>query len=167
MVYSPERNSLAGTAPTGNVLTEIALETDVYSGRRHTLQGVKDANGSNMGRGLKSINRSVPRASALVLRALLFLSFVAGLSGVAHAQSAAKWDKRGAAAEARQDYDTALEDYHQALLKKPTEILYKSHYERMVFLAAVGHIDRGRVLRQNGDFMGAFTEFTKAAEIDP
>jgi general secretion pathway protein D len=168
MVYSPERNSLAGTAPTGNVLTEIALETDVYSGRRHTLQGVKDANGSNMGRGRESINRSISRASSLVLRALILLSCLAGFGSIAaHAQSAAKWDKRGAAAEARQDYDTALEDYHQALLKKPTEILYKSHYERMVFLASVGHIDRGRVLRQNGDYMGAFAEFTKAVEIDP
>ena len=168
MVYSPERNSLAGTAPTGNVLTEIDLETDVYSGRGHTLQGVKDVNGSNMGRGRESINTSISRASALVLRALIFLSCLAGFGSIAaHAQSAAKWDKRGAAAEARQDYDTALEDYHQALLKKPTEVLYKSHYERMVFLASVGHIDRGRVLRQNGDYMGAFTEFTKAAEIDP
>jgi general secretion pathway protein D len=85
----------------------------------------------------------------------------------AHAQSAAKWDKRGAQAEARQDYDAALDDYHHALIKKPTEILYKSHYERMVFLASVGHIDRGRVLRQSGDFTGAFNEFTRASEIDP
>jgi general secretion pathway protein D len=168
MVYSPERNSLAGTAPTGNIFTEIALDTDVYSGRRHTLQGVKDANGSNMGRGRESINRSLARTSALVLRALLLLCCLTGLGSItAHAQSAAKWDKRGAAAEARQDYDAALEAYHQALLKKPTEILYKSHYERMVFLAAVSHIDRGRVLRQSGDFNGAFTEFTRAAEIDP
>jgi general secretion pathway protein D len=164
MVYSPERNSLAGTAPTGNVLPEIALDTGVYSGRRHTLQGVKDANGSSMGRG----HRSITRFSSLVLRALLILTCLAGVDSVAaHAQSAAKWDKRGAAAEAHQDYDTALDAYHHALLKKPSEILYKSHYERMKFLASVGHIDRGRVLRQNGDFTGAFNEFTRASEIDP
>jgi general secretion pathway protein D len=164
MLYSPERHSLAGTAPTGNVFPGIALETDVYSGRRHTLQGVKDANGSSMDRGHKSITKS----SALVLRAIFFLSCLAGFGSVtAHAQSAAKWDKRGAQAEARQDYDTALDYYHHALVKKPTEILYKSHYERMKFLASVGHIDRGRVLRQSGDFNGAFAEFTKAAEIDP
>jgi general secretion pathway protein D len=164
MVYSPERNSLAGTAPTGNVLDEITLETDVHSGRRHTLQGVKDANGSSMGRGQTFITRS----SAVVVRALVVLLCLAGVGAIAaHAQSAAKWDKRGAAAEARQDYDAALDDYHHALVKKPTEILYKSHYERMVFLASVGHIDRGRVLRQSGDFTGAFNEFTKASEIDP
>jgi general secretion pathway protein D len=168
MVYSPERNSLAGTAPTGNALTEVTLEIGVYSGRRHTLQGVKDANGSNMGRGRQSINRSIAGASALVLRALILLSCLAGFGSIAvQAQSAAKWDKRGAAAEARQDYDTALDAYHHALAKKPSEILYKSHYERMVFLAAVSHIDRGRVLRQSGDFNGAFAEFTRATEIDP
>ena len=106
VLYSPERNSLAGTAPTGNVLTEIDLETDVYSGRGHTLQGVKDANGSNMGRGRESINRSISRASLLVLRTLIILSCLAGFGSIAaHAQSAAKWDKRGAAAEARQDDD--------------------------------------------------------------
>jgi general secretion pathway protein D len=164
MVYSPERNSLAGTAPTGNVLPEIALDTGAYSGRRHTLQGVKDANGSSMGRG----HRSITRVSSLVLRALILLTCLVGMDTVAaHAQSAAKWDKRGAAAEASQDYDTALDAYHHALVKKPTEILYKSHYERMKFLASVSHIDRGRVLRQNGDFTGAFNEFTRAAEIDP
>jgi general secretion pathway protein D len=117
-----------------------------------------------MDRGHKSITKS----SALVLRAIFFLSCLAGFGSVtAHAQSAAKWDKRGAAAEAQKDYDTALDDYHHALVKKPTEILYKSHYERMRFLASVGHIDRGRVLRQSGDFNGAFAEFTKATEIDP
>jgi general secretion pathway protein D len=164
MLYSPERNSLAGTAPTGNVFPGIALETDVDSGTRHTLQGVKDANGSSMDRGHKSSTQS----STLVLRAIFFLSCLAGFGSItAHAQSAAKWDKRGAQAEARQDYDTALDAYHHALVKKPTEILYKSHYERMVFLASVGHIDRGRVLRQSGDFNGAFAEFTKATEIDP
>jgi general secretion pathway protein D len=108
------------------------------------------------------------KSSAVVLRAFVLLSCLAGFGSIAaHAQSAAKWDKRGAQAEARQDYDVALDDYHHALLKKPAEILYKSHYERMVFLASVGHIDRGRVLRQSGDFTGAFNEFTRAAEIDP
>jgi general secretion pathway protein D len=117
-----------------------------------------------MGRGHALANKS----SAVVLWAFVLLSCLAGFGGIAaHAQSATKWDKRGAAAEARQDYDVALDDYHHALVKKPSEILYKSHYERMVFLASVGHIDRGRVLRQSGDLTGAFNEFTRAAEIDP
>ena len=35
------------------------------------------------------------------------------------------------------------------------------------FLAATQHIDRGRVLRQSGDYTGAITNFMRAAEIDP
>jgi general secretion pathway protein D len=164
MVYSPERNRLAGTAPTGSVLPKKIMGAGVHSGRRHTLQGVKDENGSSMGRG----HTLISKLSVLVLRTFLVLSCLAGFGTVAaHAQSAAKWDKRGAAAEARQDYDTALEDYHQALTKKPTDLGYKAHYEHIKFLAAVSHIDRGRVLRQSGDINGAFNEFTRAAEIDP
>jgi general secretion pathway protein D len=163
MVYSPERNSLAGTAPTGSVLPEIILGTGERSGKRHTLQGVKDANGSSMGRGHTAINKR----SAFLLQAFL-LSCLAGFATTAmHAQSAAKWDKRGQAAEERQNYDAALEDYRQALNKKPGDLAYKAHYEHIKFLASVSHIDRGRVLRQSGDLNAAFNEFTRAAEIDP
>src|SRR5580698_6752409 len=151
MLYSPERNSLAGTAPTGSLLPESFPRAGGHSGRRHTLQGVKDENGSSMGRGQKAISK----LPTIVLRASVLLSCMAGLANVAHAQSAAKWDKRGAEAESRQDYDTALEDYHKALIKKPTDLAYKAHYEHMRFLASVAHIDRGRVLRQNGDLNGA------------
>lgn len=162
MLYSPERNSLAGTAPTGSVLPKIILGAGVHSGRRHTLQGVKDANGSSMGRG----HTSISKLSTVVFRAFL-LSCLAGFATAAQAQSAAKLDKQGAAAEARQDYDTALDLYHRALVKKPTDLAYKAHYEHIKFLAAVSHIDRGRVLRQSGDLNAAFIEFTRAAEIDP
>ena len=37
----------------------------------------------------------------------------------------------------------------------------------MRFLAATQHIDRGRILRQNGDFSGAIKNFLRAREIDP
>ena len=37
----------------------------------------------------------------------------------------------------------------------------------MRFLAAVQHIDRGRILRANGDYTGAIQQFMRAAEIDP
>ena len=37
----------------------------------------------------------------------------------------------------------------------------------MRFLAATQHIDRGRLLRQSGDYTGAITNFMRAAEIDP
>jgi general secretion pathway protein D len=88
-------------------------------------------------------------------------------AGSAHAQSAAKWDKRGQNAEAHEDFDAAYVDYSNAHQKSPRDLRYKTHLERMRFQAAVQHIDRGRVLRQNGDFSGALTNFLRAAEIDP
>ncbi len=180
MLYSPERNRLAGkpgspasafgllgwNAPTGSVLFAFSIEAGVISGRRHTLHGVKDANGSSMGRGYKSIT-----LSTLFLRTLpLFfvLSLLATVSSPpAHAQSASKWNKRGMDAETRQDYDTALNAFHQAMLKKPGDVRYRSRYERMKFQASVTHVDRGRVLRQSGDLTGALAEFRRAVEIDP
>jgi general secretion pathway protein D len=166
MLYSPEHSSLAGTAPTGSVLSGNILPAGMKSGHCHTLHGAKDENGSSMGRGYKSISK----LSTLLRRTLLLSVFscaVAMGSATAHAQSASAWNKRGQEAEARQNYDAAMEDYHQAMLKAPTDIRYKTRYEHTRFLASVGHVDRGRVLRQSGDMNGALTEFKRALEIDP
>ncbi len=167
MLYSPERNSLAGNAPTGSVLPICSIGAGVYSGKRHTLHGVKDANGSSMGRG----NTYITKLSTCAVRALSLLLYVSCLAGVApvvaHAQSASTWNKRGQEAEVRQDYDAAYEAYRQALLKKPKDLRYKAHYERMKFQASVGHVDRGRVLKASGDLAGAAAEFTRALQIDP
>ncbi|MEO8736835.1 MAG: cohesin domain-containing protein [Edaphobacter sp.] len=120
-----------------------------------------------MGRGEISHNK----LPAFALQALSLLFLVSGFAAlspvVAHAQSASKWSKRGQEAEVRQDYDTAYEDYRQATIKAPKDLRYKAHFERMRFQAAVGHIDRGRVLRQSGDLSGALNEFLRAHQIDP
>ena len=96
----------------------------------------------------------------LLLACLLF-------AGPIHAQSANTWNKRGEAAEAREDYDAAFEAYRQAWLKKPKDMRYKERYERLRFEAANQHVDRGRVLRQAGDSGGAVNEFARALQIDP
>ena len=71
MLYSPERSSLAGTAPTGAVLPQIILPAGMHSGKSHTLDGKKDENGSSMGRGYKSIGKlkafPLPALSLLLL----------------------------------------------------------------------------------------------------
>lgn len=85
----------------------------------------------------------------------------------AHAQSAATWSKRGQQAEIREDFDAAYEAYRQAHLKSPGDLRYRTKYERIRFQAAAVHVDRGRVLRQNGDYQGALTEFARALMIDP
>src|SRR5271156_2988405 len=165
MLYSPERDSLAGTAPTGSAEAGKIFPAGVISGKRHNLYGVKDENGSSMGRVYKSISK----LSISLRRALpaLFLCGIASLSTAnAHAQSAATWDKHGQDAEARQDFDAAYEDYHNAVLKKPKDLRFKEHYDHMRYQASVAHVDRGRVLRQSGDLNGAIAQFTRALQID-
>ena len=100
---------------------------------------------------------------------IVFSLFVIALlsTQTAHAQSASTWNKRGQDAEVREDYDTAYEDYKHAHDKSPKDLRYKTHLERMRFLAGVQHIDRGRILRQSGDYSGAIQQFLRAAEIDP
>ena len=102
------------------------------------------------------------------MRYVTALLLLFGLMDVsAHAQSASTWNKRGQAAEARDDYDAAFEAYRQAHLKKPTDLRYRTRYESMRYTAANLHIDRGRVLRQSGDMTGAINEFARALQIDP
>jgi general secretion pathway protein D len=167
MLYSPERSSLAGTAPTGSVLHEIIFPAGVHSGQqRHTLHGVKEENGSSMGRGYRLIGK----LSAFLLRALplLLLCCLAAFgSPAAHAQSAKTWDQRGLAAEEHHDFDTAYEDYKRATNLKPKDLRYKAHFDRMRFQAAAAHVDQGRVLIQSGDLNGALAQFQRALEIDP
>ncbi|QNI38165.1 cohesin domain-containing protein [Edaphobacter albus] len=164
MLYSPERNSLAGNAPTGSVLPGGDPGAGVYSGRRLTLFGVKDADERRMGRGKNFSHLWIASRAAQALPAL-FLTVLFSAS-VAHAQSAKTLDKRGQDAEARHDYDAAYEDYRQAMIKSPKDMRYRAHFELMRFQAAVSHVDRGRVLRQNGDLQGAYNEFTRAIAID-
>lgn len=99
--------------------------------------------------------------------ALLLLFGLLAVSSGAHAQSASTWNKRGQAAEVREDPDAAFEAYRQAHLKKPADLRYRERYERLRFSAANLHVDRGRVLRQSGDIGGAINEFARALQIDP
>src|ERR1700710_1151979 len=157
MLYSPERRSLAGTAPAGSVLSGIMFLRIIFpagvqhSGKRHTFYRVKDENGSSMGRGYKSIGK----LSAFLLRALPLLCCLAVFgSHTAHAQSAqtakensksAKtWYKDGQVAESHKDYDTAFEDYRHAANLKPNDLRYKEDLARMRFEAAAAHVDSGR-----------------------
>jgi len=165
MLYSPERNSLAGNAPTGSVLSCGKSGAGVYSSRRLTFIGVKDAHERSMTRGTNSLLPRITTPSSLALVALFAIgTLFAATPG--YAQSAKTLDKRGQDAEARQDYDAAYEAYRQAMLKKPKDLRYKTHFELMRFQASVSHVDRGRILRQNGDLQGALNEFTRALAID-
>src|ERR1700722_9080290 len=77
--------------------------------------------------------------------ALFFLGFTVffGSSPAAHAQSAKSLFKQGENAEAREDYETAFEDYRKAFQKDPKDLRYKTAYERSCFSAAASHVKRG------------------------
>lgn len=166
MLYSPERDSLAGAAIPGVILPQLGTGEAVSPGIRLTLQQqLKEADKRRMGRGKKAVFSRFATRATQALPALAFVALVSG-GATSHAQSAGKWYKRGLDAEIHQDWDTAYEDFRQANLKNPKDLRFKAHFESMRFQAAVAHVDRGRVLRQNGDLNGALSEFNRAIQID-
>ena len=166
MLYSTKPMAFAEACPPGSHFSNASSEKKVTSSGL-ILDRAQKANLSSMIRGLL-----LPLRDACSRRRLRFLPLLVllglGLHGVgAHAQSAATWNKRGQDAEVREDYDTAYEAYKHAHEKSPKDLRYKTHLERMRFLAGVQHIDRGRILRQSGDYSGAIQQFLRAAQIDP
>ena len=101
--------------------------------------------------------------------ALVLFAVTAALPGarLLHAESANTDFKQGQAAEAREDYDTAFNDYQKALKKSPTDARFKVALARVRVTASAAHIANGRKLLAAGDMQGALAEFLHAAEIDP
>jgi general secretion pathway protein D len=182
MLYSPESGNTSESRET--IVFEARgpfLHTSQFGVQRVGAQllgahrsGAKEAQSTGMSRRITS---SLPNplvnlfANLRYARALQLLLPIAGLVAIvpaaAHAQSAGTWDKRGQQAELHEDFDTAYEDYRKAHLKNPKDLRFKTHYDRMRFQAAVSHVERGRVLRLNGDTTGALGQFTRALQIDP
>jgi general secretion pathway protein D len=86
---------------------------------------------------------------------------------VAMAESPGSLLKKGAAAEARQDYESAYEYYKTAYASRPGDLKYQVAFERVRFLAAAAKIKRGQMLREQGNLQEALQLFLKATEIDP
>lgn len=121
---------------------------------------------SGMSRQKFADTRSILSASLSV--AILSALFVIGaVAPKARAESASKDFKDGQTAEARDDIDAAYNYYLKAFQKNPKDGRYKTSYERVKFSAAALHTKRGEKLRDQGDFVGAMTEFMHALEIDP
>jgi general secretion pathway protein D len=81
--------------------------------------------------------------------------------------SASAYFKHGQAAEARQDYDTAFDNYQKAFQKNPKDLRFQTALYRVRVNAAAAHISAGRKLIDSGNLEGALAEFLHAAEIDP
>ena len=71
------------------------------------------------------------------------------------------------AAEARKEWDKALELAEQALSQDPADVNYQLTATRVRFEVAQFHIDQGKKLRGQGKLNEALAEFEKAYAINP
>lgn len=85
----------------------------------------------------------------------------------ARGQSAKSFFRQGQAAESREDYDTAYQDFLKAWTMAPKDIRYRTAMDRVRVSASTGHVTKGRKLLAAGDEQGALVELLRAAEIDP
>ncbi len=85
----------------------------------------------------------------------------------ARAKTAKSYFNDGKAAEAKDDPLAAYEAYSQAYQMDPSNLAFKTSFERVRFEAATIHVHRGEKLRDQGDLTGAVTEFLAATQIDP
>ncbi|MGO9515880.1 MAG: cohesin domain-containing protein [Candidatus Korobacteraceae bacterium] len=101
-------------------------------------------------------------------RILAMLLTVAVLPAMASNDKAAKaLYQKGKAAEAREDYIEAYNDYHQAWQLKPTDLTYRTAAAFVRFLAAASYVHQGEILMNAGKLQEALTDFEQAIAIDP
>jgi general secretion pathway protein D len=96
----------------------------------------------------------------------VFALFGAGSASVL-AQSASTYYKRGQAAESRDDFDAAYQNFQKAYSMSPKDEAYRTAYYRVRFTDSSMHVTKGRNLVSSGDEQGALVEFLRASEIDP
>jgi len=78
-----------------------------------------------------------------------------------------KFQKEGRLAEARQQWDKALESYEKALAEDPFDAGYIMATRRVRFQAGQKHVEVGLKLRGEGKLEEALAEFQKAFATDP
>ena len=101
------------------------------------------------------------------IRVTALLTLIALVTLPAAADKAKSFYEKGRDAEARQDYEKALEYYKQAYDLNPRDLKYRAPYERTKFLAGATVVHRGQLLRDAGKLNEALAEFQKAVAIDP
>ena len=94
---------------------------------------------------------------------VIFVIVLALLSGVMLAKGKAdKLFKDGQAAEAKEDWDKALELYLQAIDVKPNDPNFMIAMRRARFEAGEMHVQQGQKVRAEGKLAEAMGEFQKA-----
>jgi general secretion pathway protein D len=100
------------------------------------------------------------------------LTLVLALQGVewpllAKTKKGEKFLKDGRAAEARGDWEAALQLYEQAVGEDPSDASYLAAMRKARFEAGQKHVDAGQKLRAEGKLEEALQEFQKALVADP
>ena len=106
---------------------------------------------------------------AVACVALFAALAVFGLSSVLlHAESANTFYKRGQAAETREDFDAAVDNFQKAMAKDPKDHPeYRAALARVRITASSVHVTKGYKLLKAGSEQDALVEFLHAAQIDP
>jgi general secretion pathway protein D len=78
-----------------------------------------------------------------------------------------KFFKLGTEAEARKEYDKALNYYEQALATDPQETIYELATRRARFESGQQHVEAGKKLQQADELEKALAEYQKAFAADP
>ena len=87
-------------------------------------------------------------------------------SAMARTRKGDKLFKLGQAAEQKQDYDTALPYFEQALATDPNDAAYRILLQRTRFYASQKHVEAAAKLRDQGKLDEALAEFMKAIQMD-
>ncbi len=126
---------------------------------------------------LRSLMKSRPEFPAPLIPVLAkarYWFLVAGIFAVlgvgsvsVFAQSPNSYYKKGQAAEARDDFDAAYQNYQKAYSMQPKNESFKAAFYRVRFTDASMHVTKGRNLLASGDEQGALVELLRANEIDP
>jgi len=109
--------------------------------------------------------RVLSKARFWILIAGIFVLLGVGSASVS-AQSPNTYYKRGQAAEARDDFDSAYQNYQKAYSMQPKNEVFRTAYYRVRFTDAAMHVTKGRNLLASGDEQGALVELLRANEID-
>jgi general secretion pathway protein D len=106
------------------------------------------------------------RLRVVALLSATWMLFPAG-SLEAHTRKGDKLLKLGSDAEARKDYDKALEYFQAAMKEDPKEATYELSARRARFEAGTAHVDAGKKMQAAGDLEKALAEYQKAFNFDP
>jgi general secretion pathway protein D len=98
---------------------------------------------------------------------LLVATFLAQAPAEARTRKGEKLLKDGKAAEAKRDYEKALDIYEQAVSEDPSDAAYQMAVRRVRFQAGQTRVEKGLKLREAGQLEEAAAEFQKAFTLDP